>query len=90
MKILKVDQKIFKQIKPNNTVVSYFTSPSKMGRLAEFDDNTKVLIETKGSDWEFLNIVKEQVTENGGKLNVIDSFTDKENRKITQYQVIFN
>ena len=90
MRILKVDQKIFKQIKPNNTVITYFTSPSKMGRLAEFDDKTKVLIETKGSDWEFLNIIKEQVNEYGGKVNIIDSFIDKDNRKITQYQVIHN
>lgn len=90
MKILKADQKIFKQIKPNNTVISYFTSPSKMCRLAEFDDKTKVIIETKESNSEFLNIVKEQVNKLDGKLIIIDSFIDKENIKITQYQVVFN
>ena len=87
MKILKLDQKIFKQIKPNNTVVSYFTSPSKMGRLAEFDDNTKVLIETKGSDWEFINIVQEQVKKLGGEIIIINTLVDKEQRKITEYKV---
>lgn len=90
MKILKVDQKIFKQIKPNNKVILYFTSPSKMCRLAQFDDNTRVIIETKESNSSFLNILTEQVNNLNGKLNIIDSFIDKENRKITQYQVVFN
>ena len=61
-----------------------------MCRLAQFDDNTRVIIETKESNSTFLNILTEQVNNLNGKLNIIDSFIDKENRKITQYQVVFN
>jgi L-fucose isomerase-like protein len=43
MKILKVDEKIIKKIKPNHSVIDYFTTPSKYGRLVRFDDNTIVL-----------------------------------------------
>lgn len=89
MKILKLDQKIFQQLKPNNNVISYIVSPSKIGRLAEFDDKTKILIETKGSDGEFINVIKEQVQNLGGILTIINSFIDKEDRKITEYKVSF-
>lgn len=87
MEILKVDQKIFKQIKPNNTVISYFTSPCKMGRLAEFDDNTNVIIETKGSDWAFLNVVQEELKRLGRELIIINKFVDIEQRRITEFKV---
>ena len=87
MKILKQDQKIFQQLKPNNNVISYIASPSKMGRMAKFDDNTKILVETKGSNWEFINVVQKQVKELGGELIIINTFVDKEQRKITEYKV---
>lgn len=89
MKILKVDEKIIKKIKPNHSVIDYFTTPSKYGRLVRFDDNTIVLIETKGAEGEMFNSVMKNITETSKQqIQVIDSFKDKEERQITHFCIV--
>ena len=86
--MLKIDEKILKELNPNSEVVCYISTPFKSGRMAEFEDGTKVLIETKSTDGEYLKMIKKMCTEHNTDINILNTFKDKNGREITHYEIV--
>ena len=90
--MLKVDVNLCKKHMPNVKVKHYFKSPCKMNRSIIFDSNIFMAIESQcmdGEYWNELNRINDTYTPQY-KINLINKFNDKQNRKIYIYNVLEN
>ena len=88
MNMLKVDEKICTQYKPNVKVISYFKSPLKSNRIIKFEDNTWMHIETALARNEGFAMMQRNAIQENLFLNVFEKHVDeKYNRIIRLYTI---
>lgn len=87
MNMLKIDEKLVKQYKPDGIVNYYYKSPSNMSRIVGFTDGTWMHIETdEGKGGFFMAMMKFTVMGNA-YLDVFEKHMDKQGRVIRLYTV---
>lgn len=86
--MLKIDERVCKQYKPNAKVITYVKSPCKTNRIIKFDDNTWMHIETSLSNGEGFKMLQKNAIKHDMFLNVIDKHIDKNGRLIYLYEIV--
>lgn len=86
--MLKIDERVCKQYKPNAKVIMYFKSPCKTNRVIKFDDNTWMHIETSMSNGEGFLMAQKNAIKHDSFYNVLEKYTDKQGRIIYLYEII--
>lgn len=86
--MLKIDERVCRQYKPNAKVIMYFKSPCKTNRVIKFDDNTWMHIETSMSNGEGFLMAQKNAIKHDMFLNVIGKHIDKNGRLIYLYEIV--
>ena len=86
MNMLKIDEKLVKQYKPDGVVNHYYMSPCKTTRIVQFNDNTSMMISTK--DTEGFSLLQKVLIMNDYCMDILQRYEDKEGRIIRIYQTV--
>ena len=87
MNMLKIDEKLVKQYKPDGVVNYYYKTSSNMSRTIGFTDGTWMSVETDEGKHGFFMVKMKYAVMGNAYLDVYEKHMDKQGRVVRLYTI---